>query len=350
MTYVDVGRASISQKMPMREAIKVIDSSGLKIAIVISDDRKLQGVVTDGDIRRALLAGHGLDTPVEQFMRIHPRTALLGTEKSVLLGRLRHEQILHLPIIDSEGVLHDLAYLPAFEQLSHQENQVVIMAGGLGTRLRPLTEKIPKPLVRVGDRPLIDTIVDSLVSQGLTDITLCVNYLGHMLEDHLQDGSQFGAKFTFVREEQRMGTAGALSLLPARPKLPFFVMNGDILTTLDFQAMLDFHKSASATATMAVNSFTYEVPFGVVETEGRYLKELREKPQYSYLVNAGIYLLEPTVLDHVPPNQFFDMTSLFERLLEVNLPAAVFPVREEWLDIGRHEDLAKANDAFGSAK
>lgn len=348
MTYVDVGRASISRKMPMREAIKVIDSSGLKIAIAISDDKKLQGVVTDGDIRRALLAGYDLDTPVEQFMQSHPRTALLGTEKSVLLGRLRHEQILHLPIVDHAGVLHDLAYLPAFEQLSHQENQVVIMAGGLGTRLRPLTEKIPKPLIHVGDRPLIDTIVDSLVSQGLTDITLCVNYLGHMLEDHLQDGSKFGAKFTFVREEQRMGTAGALSLLPVRPNKPFFVMNGDILTTLDFQAMLDFHKSSSANASMAVNSFTYEVPFGVVEVEGRYLKELREKPQFSYLVNAGIYLLEPTVLDHVPPNQFFDMTSLFERLLEMELPTAVFPVREEWLDIGRHEDLVKANDTFGS--
>lgn len=348
MTYVDVGRVSISRKMPMREAIKVIDSSGLKIAIAISDDKKLQGVVTDGDIRRALLAGYDLDTPVEQFMQSHPRTALLGTEKSVLLGRLRHEQILHLPIIDHAGVLHDLAYLPAFEQLSHQENQVVIMAGGLGTRLRPLTENIPKPLIRVGDRPLIDTIVDSLVSQGLNDITLCVNYLGHMLEDHLQDGSKFGAKFTFVREEQRMGTAGALSLLPARPNRPFFVMNGDILTTLDFQAMLDFHKLSSANASMAVNSFNYEVPFGVVEVEGRYLKKLREKPQFSYLVNAGIYLLEPTVLDHVPPNQFFDMTSLFERLLEMDLPTAVFPVREEWVDIGRHEDLVKANDAFGS--
>lgn len=350
MTYVDVSKAAIFGDMPMREAIRVIDSSGLKIALVITSDRKLQGVVTDGDIRRALLAGDGLDTPVTKFMHVQPRTALVGTEKAVLMGRLRHEQILHLPIVDGEGILHDLAYLPAFEQLSHQENQVVVMAGGLGTRLRPLTETIPKPLVHVGDRPLIDTIVDALVAQGFADITFCVNYLGHMLEDHLQDGSRYGARFTFVREEQRMGTAGALSLLPMRPTLPFFVMNADILTTLDFQAMLDYHKSSSAMASMAVNTFKFEVPFGVVEVKERYLQGIREKPQYNYLVNAGIYLLEPSVLDYVPNNQFFDMTSLFERLLEMDLPAAVFPVREEWLDIGRHEDLAKANSEFGRTK
>ncbi|MHB0952149.1 MAG: nucleotidyltransferase family protein [Allorhizobium sp.] len=346
MKYFDVAKASISQEMPMRKAIEVIDSSGLKIAIVITDETKLIGIVTDGDIRRALLAGRNLDTPVKEFMRTNPRTALWGTERSVLLGRLRHEQILHLPIVDETGVLRDLAYLPAYEQRSHPENQVVIMAGGLGTRLRPLTDNIPKPLISVAGRPLIDTIIDNLVSQGLTNITLCVNYLGHMLEDHLGDGVKLGAQLTYVREEQRMGTAGALSLLPNKPTSSFFVMNGDILTTVDFQAMLDFHRSSSVVASMAVNNFTYEVPFGVVEASGHHLSALSEKPKHSYLVNAGIYLLEPEVLGHVPDNQFYDMTSLFERLLEHKLAAAVFPVREQWLDIGRPEDLVRANDGF----
>lgn len=346
MRYVDVSKTSITQAMPMRKAIEVIDRSGLKIAIVISEDQKLIGVVTDGDIRRALLAGHGLDTPVSEFMRKNPRSALIGTERSALLNRLRHEQILHLPLVDEAGVLHDLAYLPAFEHLPKQENQVIIMAGGLGTRLRPLTENVPKPLVLVGGRPLIDSIIDNLVSQGLTDITLCVNYLGHMLEDHLGNGSKLGARLSFVREEQRMGTAGALSLLPSVPTQSFFVMNGDILTTVDFQAMLDFHKSSDAVASMAVNNFTYEVPFGVAEVSGRHLIGLREKPKHNFLVNAGIYLLEPEVLSHVPANQFYDMTSLFERLLEQNLQAAVFPVREHWLDVGRPEDLVKANNGF----
>jgi dTDP-glucose pyrophosphorylase len=347
MTYIDISRVVIAQDAVMRLAIEVIDSNGLKIAVVVTDEGKLSGIITDGDIRRALLSGHGLDTPVQEFMRQNPRSAMLGTEKSILLGRLRHEQILHLPIVDEAGILRDLAYLPAFEQLSYQENQVIIMAGGLGTRLRPLTENVPKPLISVGGRPLIDIIVDNLVAQGLSDITLCVNYLGHMLEDHLGDGSKFGARFTFVREKERMGTAGALSLLPQAPTKSFFVMNGDILTTVDFQAMLDFHKTSSAVATMAVNNHSYEVPFGVVEVSGRHLTKLTEKPKCNFLVNAGIYLLEPQVLEYVPNKQFFDMTNLFEYLIERQLPAAVFPVREPWLDVGRHEDLIRANDSFG---
>lgn len=347
MTYIDISKVVISQETGMRHAIEVIDSNGLKTAVVVTEEGKLVGIVTDGDIRRALLAGHGLDVAVQEFMTQNPRSAKLGTEKSVLIGRLRHEQILHLPLVDEDGILRDLAYLPAFEQLLYQENEVVIMAGGLGTRLRPLTENIPKPLVTVGGRALIDIIVDNLVAQGLTNITLCVNYLGHMLEEHLGDGSKFGARFTFVREEERMGTAGALSLLPTTPTKSFFVMNGDILTTVDFQAMLDFHRASSAVATMAVNNHSYEVPFGVVEVSGRNLTKLTEKPKCNFLVNAGIYLLEPEVLEHVPPKQFFDMTNLFEHLIECKLSAAVFPVREPWLDVGRHEDLIKANDSFG---
>lgn len=330
----------------MRVAIEKIDNSGLKIAIIADDDGKLLGVVTDGDIRRTLLAGHGLETPVGQFMQAKPRTALLGTERSVLLNRLRHEQILHMPIVDAEGRVRDLAYLPLFEQLSYPPNEVVIMAGGLGTRLRPLTEKIPKPLVAVGGRPLIDTIIDRLVAQGLTRITLCVNYLGYMLEDHLGDGTRYGAHFSFVREDKRMGTAGALSLLKQRPLTTFFVMNGDILTTVDFQSMLDFHRAGGAQATMAVNNYSFEVPYGVVDVAERNITALREKPKYSFLVNAGIYIFEPDVLDHVPANEYFDMNSFFDRMIDQKLNVAAFPVREQWLDIGRPDDLQRANNAF----
>ncbi len=220
------------------------------------------------------------------------------------------------------------------------------MAGGLGTRLRPLTEKVPKPMICVGGRPLIDTIIDRLVAQGLSNITLCVNYLGHMLEEHLGDGARFGAKFTFVRETKRMGTAGALSLLDKRPTSSFFVMNGDILTSVDMLAMQSFHQENGSMATMAVNNFSYDVPFGVVEVQDRRITGLSEKPQLNFLVNAGIYLFEPEVLDHVPADEFFDMNSFFDRLIESNKPVVAFPVREHWLDIGRPDDLERANDSF----
>lgn len=349
MTFVDVSKITIPEDAPMRRAIEIIDRSGLKIALVVCPDRKLIGIVTDGDIRRALLAERSLDTPVGEFMRRQPRAALLGTDKGVLLNRLRHEQILHLPIVDESGELKDLAYLPLFEQLSNNDNQVIVMAGGLGTRLRPLTESLPKPLIPVRGRPLIDGIIDNLVAQGFTDITFCVNYLGHMLEDHLEDGTKYGARFSYVREEQRLGTAGALALLPSKPNTSFFVMNADIVTTVDFQAMLEFHKSSSVVASIAVNSFTYEVPFGVVEIDGKNLSRIREKPQYNFLVNAGIYLLEPSALGVVPVDTYYDMTTLFEDLIANDMPAAVFPVRENWIDIGRPEDLMRANDHSDSA-
>lgn len=333
----------------MRAAIEAIDTSGLKIAIIVDDGRRLLGVVTDGDIRRTLLQGHGLETPIREFMQTKPRTAHCGSDKQVLLSRLRHEQVLHMPIVDDEGRVHDLAYLPLLEQQSSHPNEVVIMAGGLGTRLRPLTEKVPKPLILVGGRPLIDTIIDRLVEQGLSNITLCVNYLGHMLEEHLGDGSRYGASLTFVRENKRMGTAGALSLLERRPETSFFVMNGDILTSVDFLAMRSFHQENRSVATMAVNNFSYEVPFGVVEVRDRRITGLSEKPQYSFLVNAGIYLFEPEVLDHVPSEEFFDMNSFFDRLIDLNKSVVAFPVREHWLDIGRPDDLERANDTFTNA-
>lgn len=346
IVYVEIEKILLLPNQPMRAAIEAIDTSGLKIAIIADSERRLLGVVTDGDIRRTLLQGHGLETPIVNFMHKNPRTAILGSDKQVLLSRLRHEQILHMPIVDDDGRVRDLAYLPLLEQQSSHRNEVVIMAGGLGTRLRPLTEKVPKPLISVGGRPLIDTIVDRLVAQGLSNITLCVNYLGHMLEEHLGDGSRYGASFTFVRESKRMGTAGALSLLDKRPETSFFVMNGDILTSVDLMAMRTFHQENASVATMAVNNFSYEVPFGVVEVSDRHITGLSEKPQCNFLVNAGIYLFEPDVLDHVPDDEFFDMNSFFDRLIDLNKPIVAFPVREHWLDIGRPDDLERANNTF----
>lgn len=346
VVYVEIEKVLLLPNQPMRAAIEAIDTSGLKIAIIVDSERRLVGVVTDGDIRRTLLQGHGLETPIENFMQTKPRTALWGSEKQVLLSRLRHEQILHMPIVDEEGRVLDLAYLPLLEQQPSLQNEVVIMAGGLGTRLRPLTEKVPKPLIPVGGRPLIDTIVDRLVAQGLTNITLCVNYLGHMLEDHLGNGSRYGARFSYVRENKRMGTAGALSLLEKRPEASFFVMNGDILTSVDLLAMQSFHQEHGSVATMAVNNFSYEVPFGVVEVDDRRIVGLREKPQCNFLVNAGIYLFDPDVLDHVPADQYFDMNSFFDRLIDLERPIVAFPVREHWLDIGRPDDLERANNSF----
>ena len=340
-----MGSASV-----MRAAAESIDSSGLKVVIVVDEAGRLEGLVTDGDIRRALLKGLGLDTPLDAFMTRRPRTAPEGTDREVLLDRLRHEQILHLPVVDTDGRIVDLAYLPELERLPNYGNRVVIMAGGLGTRLRPITETIPKPMVEVGGRPLIHTNVDMLVAQGFADITISLNYLGEVIEDYLGDGSRFGARISYVRETKRLGTGGALTLLPEAPSEPFVVMNGDILTSVDFAAMLRFHVEGGAMATMAVNKYTYNVPFGVVDVKDSHIKRLREKPSYDLFVNAGIYILSPGALELVPRDTFFDMPTLFETLMRNGDATLAFPLREHWLDIGQPDDLSRANVAFSEVQ
>ncbi len=332
----------------MRDAANLLDRSGLKVALVVEHDMTLMGIVTDGDIRRAILKGSGLDTPVSEIMTRNPRLATADTERSLLIDRLRHEQILHLPIVDDAMRVVDLAYLPELEKLPNYHNTVVIMAGGLGKRLLPITKNIPKPMVEVGGQPLIRTNIDMLISQGFVNITISLNHLGEIIEDYLGDGAQFGAMITYVRETKRLGTGGALTLID-KPTEPFVVMNGDILTSVDLSAMLAFHTDGNAHATMAVNKHRYSVPFGVVQLkDNSRIAKLREKPDYDLFVNAGIYVLSPDVLDLVPLDTYFDMPSLFEILIERGDETLAFPIREHWHDVGQPDDLEKANESFAA--
>lgn len=332
----------------MRDAIDVIDRSGLKVVMVVDSDRTLLGLVTDGDIRRALLRGHDLTTSLETIMTRHPKTAPAGTSKTALLSRLRHEQILHLPLVDGENRVIDLAYLPEIESLPSFPNSVVIMAGGLGQRLRPITETIPKPMVEVGGRPLLHTTVEMLVSQGFNNITMSLNYLGEIIRDYFEDGKKFGANIHYVQEKDRLGTAGALSLLEEKPEFPFFVMNGDILTSIDFGAMLDFHVKSGSVATMAVNKYSYNVPYGVINVGNDRILSIKEKPTYDLFVNAGIYVIDPSVIAQIPQDQYFDMPTLFDKLIGAGGLTSPFPIREQWIDIGQVADLARANREYGA--
>jgi NDP-sugar pyrophosphorylase family protein len=221
------------------------------------------------------------------------------------------------------------------------------MAGGLGTRLRPLTENTPKPLLPVGGRPLLETIVENFANQGFQKIFLSVNYKAEMFEQHFGDGSRFGVQIEYIHESDRMGTAGALTMLPSRPENPLIVMNADLLTTLDFRQFLEFHRAHRAKATMGVREYAFQVPYGVVEADGERLVSISEKPVHQFFVSAGMYILEPEVLDRIPAGCFFDMPTLFQSMLDEKVDAAVFPVREYWLDIGRLDDLERAQVEFG---
>lgn len=336
----------VSPQTPLQDVIRQITETAKQIALVVDDADKLLGTITDGDIRRGILRGLALDAPACDVMKENPIVAGPDVARDMLLRYMRDGRVKQLPIVDADGALVGLELLDDMLSAPKSENWVVIMAGGLGTRLRPITEDIPKPLVPVGGRPVLETIIEQLAGQGFTRIFLAVNYLADQVRDHFGDGSRWGVQIDYLEEETRMGTAGALTLLPERPSAPFLVMNADLVTDIDFRRLLSFHGDQTADATMCVREYKFQVPYGVVETQGNRITQLTEKPQHSYFVNSGIYAIEPEVLDLVPQGHFYDMTTLFDDLLKREGHGVVFPVHEYWIDIGQFDDLERARTDF----
>lgn len=327
-------------------AMQVIDSTSLGISLVVDGEKHLLGTVTDGDIRRAILRGISLHENVSQIMNRHPITASVCQCPSEMLTIIKQKQIRHLPVIDESGRLVRLEVLSELANFGKRDNWVVLMAGGLGSRLHPLTNDCPKPMLKVGDKPILETIITNFIEYGFSKFYLAVNYKAEMIEDYFGDGAKWGIKIHYLREQSRLGTAGALSLLPEKPTQPLFIMNGDLLTKINFAQLLDFHIEHHAQATMCVREYNFQVPYGVVEIDQHRLKKVIEKPVQQFFVSAGVYLLEPEALSHIPQNTYFDMPSLFDILIENQFETTVFPVREYWLDIGRMGDFERANGEF----
>ena len=248
--------------------------------------------------------------------------------------------------MDNDGNLIGIEVLDELVVRKSKTNKVVLMVGGLGTRLRPLTENIPKPMLNVGGKPILQTIIEKFVSYGFVNIVMCVGYKSDVIQDFFGDGMKFGANIEYVFEEKRMGTAGALSLLRTKPDEPFFVMNGDLLTNVNFEHLLDFHMSNNSVATMCVREYDFQVPYGVVNVEDGAILSIEEKPVHKFFVSAGIYMLNPKCIDMIPENEFYDMPTLFENLIEMQKHTISFPLREYWLDIGRIEEYEKANSEY----
>lgn len=328
------------------QALETINRSEGKIALVIDPDRRLLGVVTDGDFRRGLLRGVGLDQPVERIMNPKPVVARQGEDRTRLLALMRREQYRQIPLVDPTGRLVGLETLLELLQIEERDNWVVILAGGRGVRLKPLTHAVPKPMLEIGTKPILEIMLDSLVEQGFRRFFFAVNYMAESIRAHFGDGARFHVHIDYLTEDEPLGTAGALTLLPDRPTRPVVVMNGDILTKTDFRALLDFHTRNRAMATMCVREFQFQVPFGVVSVDQHRIVDIREKPEERFLVNAGIYALEPAAIDMIPKGRPYDMPRLFDALLAQRQEAIVFPLREYWLDIGRLDDFIRANDEY----
>ncbi|GAA3404794.1 nucleotidyltransferase family protein [Paenibacillus hodogayensis] len=332
----------------IHQTIRVIDDNARQIALVVDAQMKLLGTVTDGDIRRGMLKGLSMHDPVSHIMNASPVVSEASEGKDSLLQTMKMKKIRQIPIVDEAGRLIGLETIDGFlHGEAPRTNWVVLMAGGLGRRLRPLTDHCPKPLLKVGEKPILETIMQHFLDCGLSRFYISVHYKPDMIQNYFGDGSRWGATIRYIVEEKPLGTAGALSLITERPAEPFIVMNGDLLTKVNVSRLLDFHEEAQAVGTMGVREFDYQIPYGVVHVDRQRLLSIEEKPVRRSLVSAGIYVLEPSVLGLIPTDSYYDMPALFERLIDNKLPACAFPIREYWLDIGRLDDFHKANVEYG---
>jgi dTDP-glucose pyrophosphorylase len=336
----------LSINSTIKKALKIIDNGALQIAIIVDENDKLLGTLTDGDIRRGLLKGLDLNSSIESVIFKTPTIAKISDSKEEILKLALSKKLHQILIVDDKGEILGIQEIEELIKPKDKTNKVILMVGGLGTRLRPLTENTPKPMLRVGNKPILQTIVEKFAEYGYINIVMCVNYKSHIIQDYFGDGSKFGVNIEYVLEEQRMGTAGALSLLKSNPTESFFVMNGDLLTNVNFEHLHDFHMSNNSIGTMCVREYDFQVPYGVVNIYGSKILSIEEKPVHKFFVSAGIYMLTPEVLDYIPQSQFYDMPTLFERLISENKNVITFPLREYWLDIGKMEEYARANKEY----
>ncbi|TFE29042.1 nucleotidyltransferase family protein [Cohnella luojiensis] len=333
----------ISQETTILEALQIIDRGSVQIALVVDGERRLIGTVTDGDVRRGILRGVGLDSPVSQVMNREPRTAKTDMDRDMILSVMQYLNLRQFPVLDESGRVVRLELIDELLQRNSRDNWVVLMAGGLGTRLGELTKDLPKPLLKVGTKPILEVILESFIANGFHRFYLSVNYKGEMLKDYFGDGSRWGVEIRYIHEDKRLGTAGALSLIPGIPGQPLIVMNGDLLTRVNFRQLVDFHSDSKAKATMCVREYEIQIPYGVVQVDNNKLRKIEEKPMQKFFINGGIYVLDPEVLHMIPQDTYFDMPSLFEAIIQKELHTSVFPIREYWIDIGRMDDFERAN-------
>lgn len=338
---------SLKENQSIREAASLLDAGASQFIMVVDDKMALVGTITDGDIRRGLLRNIGLEEPVSKVMNGNPVT-LSSSEDTTFddaLKKMRYHKIRHIPVIDAYRRIDKV-----FVDKSHygkRDNWVVLMAGGLGSRLGDLTKNCPKPMLVVGDKPILETVINRFKEQGFYNFAIAVNYKSDMIVNYFGNGSAMDVNITYINEKVRMGTAGALSLIPSHMlEKPFIVMNADLLTKTQFGALIDFHEAEGGLATMCVRDYHIQIPFGVVEVDKFRLNGISEKPEKRFFVNAGIYVLDPACCAHIPEGAFYDMPNLFQKLIDHQLQTNAFPIREYWIDIGRVNELDRAREEY----
>lgn len=336
----------IAPDTPVLKAIEIIDKAALQIALVVNEKGQLLGTVTDGDVRRAILKHLSLDEPVNKIMNPNPRVIHKDQSRETALLLIKKNKVRQIPVLDEERRVLGLEIADELLNPPPRNNWVILMAGGMGTRLKPLTSCCPKPLLKVGNKPVLETILESFIEQGFQHFYFSVNYKAEMIIEHFGDGSRWGVEIRYLHENQQLGTAGGLGLLQSKPEQPLILMNGDILTKVNFGQLLDFHQKNLAEATVCIREQYSQIPYGVVTIDENQLKKIDEKPLQRFFINAGLYVLNPEILDYVPADVYFDIPDLLRLLMQKRMGISVFLIREYWIDIGRFDDLERANLEF----
>lgn len=341
-------RATLPLSATMQQAILNLDEISIKIVLVVNESGRLEGTICDGDIRRGLLRGLDMNSPLADIVHRNALVVPPGLGRDTVMQMMTANKIQQLPIVDDDQCVVGLHLWDEVTTPAARSNLMVIMAGGKGTRLMPHTENCPKPLVPVAGKPMLEHIIERAKSEGFNHFVLAIHYLGHMIEDYFGDGEKFGVAIDYLRESVPLGTAGALGLLNPRPAMPFVVTNGDVITDIRYGELLDFHVRHNAMATMAVRLHEWQHPFGVVQTRGIEIVGFEEKPVARSHINAGVYALGPEALNVMNPDSHCNMPTLFERLQAKTLRTVAYPMHEPWLDVGRPDDLNRANTENGN--
>ena len=342
----DWKKTLIAPTASIGQAIAIIDASSLQICLVVDEDRGLLGTVTDGDVRRGILRSLSLDARVIEVMKRQPSIGTPRDGPKRLLEIMLPRDLRHLPIVDARSRVVGLALRDDLLSPEPADNWVVLMAGGIGSRLHPMTKKTPKPLLKVGRKPLLETILEGFIEYNFHRFYISVNYKAEMVRKHFGDGSGWNVEIRYIEEKEPLGTAGALGILPEVPSEPMVVMNADVLTKINFKHLLDFHREQRSHATMCVREYDLQVPFGVVNVEGDRIVGIEEKPVHTFFVNAGIYVLDPSLLSLLPAHAPLDMPDFFEHIIGAGHDTAVFPIREYWMDVGQIDDFKRADGDF----
>lgn len=342
----DINRLFVNSKSSIIDTLKIININTKGMAIVVDNSNKLLGTITDGDIRRGIIKGISLNESIENIYNKHCKYCFSFHERSEIKNLFEEFNLKIIPVINNDRVVVDYFEIKDifFDENINKENYVLIMAGGLGTRLKPLTNDIPKPMLNVGGRPILETIINQFKKKGFTNILISVNYKSEIIENYFRDGKDFGVSINYIKEEKRMGTAGAVKLAERFLKAPFFVINGDILTNVNFEDFLDYHMENKFSMTIGSRSYEMQVPYGVLNMNDICVTSLQEKPILSFNVSGGIYVLNPEVVKHIPQDEYFDITELINILINNEVKTGSFPIQEYWMDIGRLEDYNKANE------